>query len=39
MFRFGELRDRNWSIVFCSVVDGFGVEEGMNWLLVSFEIW
>lgn len=37
--RLGELRDRNWSIVPCSAVDGSGVEEGMNWLSVSFETW
>lgn len=33
--KLGELRDRNWSIVACSAVDGSGVEEGMNWLVVS----
>ncbi|KAF2236166.1 ADP-ribosylation factor 1 [Viridothelium virens] len=31
----GELRDRNWSIVACSAVDGRGVGEGMDWLVVS----
>ena len=31
----GELRDRNWSIVACSAVDGSGIEEGMDWLVVS----
>lgn len=31
----GELRDRNWSIVACSAVDGKGVEEGMDWLVVG----
>lgn len=30
-----ELRDRNWSIVACSAVDGSGVNEGMDWLVVS----
>ncbi len=30
----GELRDRNWSIVACSAVDGRGVDEGMDWLVV-----
>lgn len=30
-----ELRDRNWSIVACSAVDGRGVNEGMDWLVVS----
>lgn len=32
--RLGELRDRNWSIVACSAVDGSGVNEGMDWLVV-----
>lgn len=32
--RLGELRDRNWSIVACSAVDGSGVNEGMDWLTV-----
>ena len=31
----GELRDRNWSIVACSAVDGRGVDEGMDWLVVG----
>ncbi|KAI9875248.1 MAG: Arf GTPase arl1 [Pleopsidium flavum] len=31
----GELRERNWSIVACSAVDGRGVSEGMDWLVVS----
>lgn len=31
----GELRDRNWSIVACSAVDGHGIDEGMDWLVVS----
>lgn len=34
--RLGELRDRNWSIMACSAVDGSGVSEGMDWLVVSF---
>lgn len=34
--RLGELRDRNWSIMACSAVDGSGVNEGMDWLVVSF---
>ena len=34
--RLGELRDRNWSIVACSAVDGSGVNEGMDWLVVSY---
>lgn len=34
--RLGELRDRNWSIMACSAVDGSGVSEGMDWLVVSY---
>jgi len=34
--RLGELRDRNWSIMACSAVDGSGVNEGMDWLVVRF---
>lgn len=34
--RLGELRDRNWSIVACSAVDGRGINEGMDWLVVSY---
>jgi len=30
--RLAELRDRNWTIVACSAVDGRGVDEGMDWL-------
>ena len=33
--RLGELRDRNWSIVACSAIDGSGIAEGMDWLVVS----
>lgn len=33
--RLGELRDRNWSIVACSAVDGSGINDGMDWLVVS----
>ena len=33
--RLGELKDRNWSIVACSAVAGTGVDEGMDWLVVS----
>ena len=36
--RLGELRDRNWSIVACSAVDGRGVDEGMDWLVVSYPL-
>lgn len=31
----GKLRDRNWTIIACSAVDGKGVDEGMDWLVVS----
>ena len=34
--RLGELRDRNWSIMACSAVDGRGINEGMDWLVVCF---
>lgn len=33
--RLGELKDRNWSIMACSAVDGRGINEGMDWLVVS----
>ena len=33
--KLGELRDRNWSIVACSAIDGKGIDEGMDWLVVS----
>lgn len=33
--RLGELRDRNWSIMACSAVEGSGIKEGMDWLSVS----
>lgn len=36
--RLGELRDRNWSIVACSAIDGKGINEGMDWLVVSLVI-
>lgn len=32
--KLGELRDRNWSIVACSAIDGKGLNEGMDWLVV-----
>jgi len=31
----GSLKDRNWSIMACSAIDGRGVNEGMDWLVVS----
>ncbi len=37
--RLGELRDRNWTIIACSAVDGTGVNEGMDWLVVGFHVW
>lgn len=36
--RLGELKDRNWSIVACSAVDGRGINEGMDWLVVSYSV-
>ena len=33
--RLAELKDRNWSIMACSAIDGRGVTEGMDWLVVS----
>ena len=30
--KLAELRDRNWSIVACSCIDGKGINEGMDWL-------
>lgn len=33
--RLGQLKDRNWSIVACSAIDGRGIPEGMDWLVVS----
>lgn len=37
--KLGELRDRNWSIVACSAIDGKGLDEGMDWLVVSCPLW
>ncbi|CAG8933841.1 unnamed protein product [Penicillium salamii] len=34
--KLGELRDRNWSIVACSAIDGKGINEGMDWLVRNF---
>jgi ADP-ribosylation factor-like protein 1 len=33
--KLAELKDRNWSIMACSAIDGRGVNEGMDWLVVS----
>lgn len=33
--RLGELKDRNWTIVACSAIDGRGISEGMDWMAVS----
>lgn len=27
------LKDRNWTIVACSAIDGSGVTDGMDWLV------
>ncbi|OAX79747.1 hypothetical protein ACJ72_05929 [Emergomyces africanus] len=35
--KLGELRDRNWSIVACSAIDGKGIEEGMDWLVQTVQ--
>lgn len=35
--RLGELRDRNWTIMACSAIDGSGITEGMNWLVDTIE--
>ena len=35
----GDLKDRNWSIMACSAIDGRGVNEGMDWLVVSTLAW
>ena len=35
--RLGRLKDRNWSIMACSAIDGKGVNEGMDWLVVCFQ--
>ena len=32
--RLGELKDRNWTIMACSAVDGKGINEGMDWMVV-----
>lgn len=36
--RLGELKDRNWSIVACSALDGRGINEGMDWLVVCCSV-
>lgn len=33
--RLGELRDRNWTIMACSAIDGKGIHEGMDWMVVG----
>lgn len=35
--RLGELKNRNWTIVACSAIDGRGVSEGMDWMVVSLK--
>jgi ADP-ribosylation factor-like protein 1 len=37
--KLGELRDRNWSIVACSAIDGKGITEGMDWLVWVLQWW
>ena len=32
--RLDHLRDRSWSIMACSAIDGRGINEGMDWLVV-----
>lgn len=32
--RLGELRNRRWKTVACSAIDGTGITEGMDWLVV-----
>ncbi|KAK4902711.1 Arf GTPase arl1 [Elasticomyces elasticus] len=36
--RLGELKDRNWSIMACSAIDGRGINEGMDWLVASEDL-
>ncbi|KAI9732632.1 MAG: Arf GTPase arl1 [Cirrosporium novae-zelandiae] len=33
--RLGELKDRSWSIVACSAIDGSGITDGMDWLVTK----
>lgn len=33
--RLGELRNRRWKTVACCAIDGTGITEGMDWLVVS----
>jgi len=35
--KLGELKDRNWSIVACSAIDGKGITEGMDWLVQTVQ--
>ncbi|KAI4733799.1 vacuolar protein sorting-associated protein 35 [Aureobasidium sp. EXF-12298] len=35
--RLGELKDRNWTIVACSAIDGRGVSEGMDWMVQTVQ--
>jgi len=35
--KLGELKDRNWSIVACSAVDGRGINDGMDWLVQTVQ--
>jgi len=31
--KLADLKDRNWSIVACSAIDGSGITEGMDWMV------
>ncbi|KAI9750588.1 MAG: Arf GTPase arl1 [Lichina confinis] len=35
--RLGELKDRNWTIMACSAVDGKGINEGMDWMVQAVQ--
>ncbi len=32
--KLSQLKDRSWSIMACSAIDGKGITEGMDWLVV-----
>lgn len=33
--KLGELRGRKWNTIACSAIDGTGIADGMDWLVVS----
>lgn len=33
--KLGRLRDRRWNTIACSAINGTGIAEGMDWLVVS----